>query len=210
MDERVTCVVADDHPPILQSICERLQELDINVVALASDGIEAQRLIELHEPQIALVDIEMPGQSGIDTARAVLRKHSPMKIRFIFYTAFGEQAVLQEAVDVGARGFIKKEGPLRELGDAVRQVVAGEVYMDPGLSYAIASSKAIGTLRELTTREREVLRLLADGHTNDEAGKALFISGDTVRTHVRHAMAKLDADTRTQAVATALRLQKIA
>ena len=115
-----------------------------------------------------------------------------------------------EALDAGARGFVLKEAPLPDLVRAVETVAHGGSYVDPVLAGVIASAEAAGRIPKVTQREREILRLLADGLTNEEIGKELFISPETVRTHVRKAMAKLDADTRTQAVATALRQSLIA
>jgi Response regulator containing a CheY-like receiver domain and an HTH DNA-binding domain len=122
----------------------------------------------------------------------------------IFYTAYGDRALLSEALDVGVRGFVLKEAPLPDLVRAVERVAAGDAYVDPVLAGVLVSAQS-EKIPTLTQREREVLRLLADGHSNEEIGKRLFISPETVRTHVRKAMAKLEADTRTQAVAIALR-----
>lgn len=128
----------------------------------------------------------------------------------ILYTAFGDRALLTEALDAGARGFVLKEAPLAEVVRAVELVAAGRTYVDPVLAGVLTSSEATEKLSRLTQRERDVLRLLADGKSNEEIGKELFISAKTVRTHIRKAMNKLDADTRTQAVATALRQSLIA
>ena len=123
----------------------------------------------------------------------------------ILYTAFGDRAVLTEALDAGARGFVLKEAPLAEVVRAVELVAAGKTYVDPVLAGVLSVGAGSDKLVNLTPREREVLRLLADGLANEEIGKRLVISAETVRTHIRKAMAKLDADTRTEAVATALR-----
>jgi DNA-binding NarL/FixJ family response regulator len=123
----------------------------------------------------------------------------------ILYTGAGDQALVVEAVDAGARGFVLKEAPLSDLVRAVETVAAGGTYVDAVLAGALTSAKATGRLVELTEREREVLRLLADGYAYEEIGKELFIAAETVRTHVQKAMRRLDASTRTQAVATALR-----
>jgi DNA-binding NarL/FixJ family response regulator len=128
----------------------------------------------------------------------------------ILYTAYGDRALLVEAMDAGARGFVLKEAPLVDLVRAVEIVAGGGTYVDPVLAGVFATSTATSKLPTLTQREREVLRLLSDGNSNEEIGKALFISPETVRTHVRKAMDKLDADTRTQAVAKALRQSLIA
>lgn len=199
----ITCVVADDHPAMLAAVAEILARSGVDVVANAVDGEEALAEIARLRPRVALVDIQMPRLSGIEVA--VRAATASPETAIVFYTAFGDRALLSEALDAGARGFVLKEAPLADLVRAVRRVAAGETYVDPVLAGVLVSAQIAAPLPQLTQREREVLRLLADGLTNDEMGKRLFISPETVRTHVRKAMAKLDADTRTQAVATALR-----
>lgn len=204
----VSCLVADDHPAVVQAVADVLTAAGIRVVGKARDGQEALELIETEGPEVALLDLRMPGLSGIDVARRLERGEGATAI--ILYTAFGDRALLTEALDAGARGFVLKEAPLAEVVRAVELVAGGRTYVDPVLAGVISSSAATGKTLTLTQRERDVLRLLADGMSNEEIGKELFISPETVRTHVRKAMAKLDADTRTQAVATALRQSLIA
>lgn len=207
-DNKVTCIVADDHPATAKAVVAVLEERGIAVLGLAREGEEAAALIGEHKPSVALIDLRMPRLNGIEVARRVQRTSPGTGI--ILYTAYGESALLTEALDAGARGFLLKEAPLDDLIRAVETVAAGGLYVDPVLAGVIASSQAGDRLPVLTQREREVLRLLADGHSNEEIGRRLFISPETVRTHVRKAMDKLDADTRTQAVALALRKSIIA
>jgi DNA-binding NarL/FixJ family response regulator len=202
VSDRITCVIADDHPAMLTAIADTLEASGVEIVGRASDGRDALALIEAHQPRVALVDVRMPRLSGIEVATKAAVSASSTSI--IFYTAYGDRALLSEALDVGARGFVLKEAPLSDLVRAVERVAAGEAYVDPVLAGILVSAQT-EKIPSLTQREREVLRLLADGLANDEIGKRLFISPETVRTHVRKAMAKLEADTRTQAVATALR-----
>jgi DNA-binding NarL/FixJ family response regulator len=203
VSKRVRCLVADDHPAILSAVTDFLQEEGIDVVAQARDGQEALAKIESVQPDVAIVDLQMPGLTGIELARKVTEARLPTGI--VLYTGHGDRALLTEAVDVGARGYVLKEAPLPDLLRAIATVAEGGTYVDPVLAGALAAPGAADKLPALTQREREVLRLLADGLTNEEVGKRLFIAPDTVRTHVRKAMRRLDADTRTQAVATALR-----
>jgi DNA-binding NarL/FixJ family response regulator len=202
MTDRLTCVVADDHPAMLTAVADILGRNGFEIVGRARDGAEAVSLIESTKPDVALVDVRMPRLSGIEVAARAAQVSPATAI--VFYTAFGDRALLSEALDVGARGFVLKEAPLADLVRAVERVAAGEAYVDPVLAGVLVASQT-ERLPTLTQREREVLRLLADGHANNEIGKRLHISPETVRTHVRKAMAKLEADTRTQAVATALR-----
>ena len=202
MSERITCVIADDHPAMLTAIADTLERSGVEIVGQAADGQEALAQIEASQPRVALVDIRMPRLSGIEVAtKAAVAAPSTA---IIFYTAYGDRALLSEALDVGVRGFVLKEAPLPDLVRAVERVAAGDAYVDPVLAGVLVSAQS-EKIPTLTQREREVLRLLADGHSNEEIGKRLFISPETVRTHVRKAMAKLEADTRTQAVAIALR-----
>jgi DNA-binding NarL/FixJ family response regulator len=203
MTSQTTVVVADDHPAMLTAVADILAANGFEVVGRAADGEHALTLIGESKPDIALVDVRMPRMTGIELAKR-LATASP-KTAIVFYTAFGDRALLSEALDVGARGFVLKEAPLADLVRAVQLVAGGDAYVDPVLAGVLVSGRLTQTLPTLTQREREVLRLLADGLANEEIGRRLHISAETVRTHVRKAMTKLEADTRTQAVATALR-----
>lgn len=207
-DEAITCVVADDHPAVLEAVVEYLEQAGIDVVARAHDGDEALEQIEQRRPQVALIDVRMPKLGGIELTRRVQRSTPATAI--LLYTGYGDRALLTEALDAGVNGFVLKEAPMEDLLRAVKSVASGGTYVDPVLAGTLAASSVGNKLPELTRRERDVLRLLADGLSNEEIGKKLFISAETVRTHVRKAMAKLDADTRTQAVARALRDHLIA
>lgn len=204
----MSCVVADDHPAVLEAVAEYLAQGGVEVIARAADGEEALQRIEQRKPQVALVDVRMPKLGGIEVARRAQRSTPDTAI--LLYTGYGDRALLTEALDAGVRGFVLKEAPMDDLLRAVQAVAAGGTYVDPVLAGTLAAASVGAELPQLTHRERDVLRLLADGLSNEEIGKRLFISAETVRTHVRKAMDKLDADTRTQAVARALRDQLIA
>ena len=204
----ITCVVADDHPAVLEAVAEYLAQAGIDVVARARDGEEALARIEEKQPQVALVDVRMPKLGGIELARRA--KRSAAGTNVLLYTGYGDRALLTEALDAGVTGFVLKEAPMDDLLRAVRAAAVGTTYVDPVLAGTLAASSIGSELPQLTQRERDVLRLLADGLSNEEIGKRLYISAETVRTHVRKAMDKLDADTRTQAVARALRDRLIA
>jgi DNA-binding NarL/FixJ family response regulator len=200
----IRCIVADDHPAILDAVCRFLEgEAGFELAGRAADGEGALRLIEEHEPQIALLDIRMPGIGGIDIAAKLVAASSPVSV--VLFTAYPERALLLAALDVGVRGFILKEAPLDELLRAIRIVAGGGSYIDPSLAGVLAGPAANERMLTLTKRERDVLRLLSEGMRDEQAGRTLSISPLTVRTHVQHAMAKLKCDTRTQAVAVALR-----
>ena len=197
----VTAVVADDHPAVLDAVASYLQARGIDVVGRAQDGEEAFALLERRLPRVILADLRMPKLGGIELARRV--KDARFEIPVVLYSGYGDRALLIEALDVGVEGFVLKEAPLDDLVRAVEIVAAGGTYVDPVLAGSLAAS--VSEHLPLTHRERDVLRLLADGLSNEEIGKRLFISPETVRTHLRKAMDKLGAETRTQAVALALR-----
>jgi DNA-binding NarL/FixJ family response regulator len=201
---RVRLVVADDHPAILDAVGRFVdEEDDIELVGTATDADQAIQLIESRNPDVAVLDIRMPPFGGIEILRRIGLADAAPKV--ILYTGYPERGLLLESLDFGARGFLLKESPLADLMRAIRIVAAGGTYIDPVLAGVLAGPLVPDRLESLTKREREILRLLADGMQNEQVGKTLSISPLTVKTHVKHAMDKLEADTRTEAVASALR-----
>jgi DNA-binding NarL/FixJ family response regulator len=197
-----TCVVADDHPPVRDSVSRYLAAQGFRIVGVAPNGEEALALIEAQRPTLAVIDARMPLGAGTDVVRQATR--TTPQCSCIVYSGFADAALLTEVLDAGARGFVLKDAPLETLVRALDTVTGGGMYIDPAMADGLirtASSLSLG----LTPRERAVLRLLADGHSNESIGRELFISPDTARTQLGTAMAKLGASTRTQAVAKALR-----
>jgi DNA-binding NarL/FixJ family response regulator len=203
--ERVLRVlVADDHPAIIDAVATFLaDEDDVELVARASDGEEALALIERRSPDVAVLDIRMPRFGGIEILRKLADVEAPPPV--VLYTGYPERNLLLDSLDAGARAFLRKEAPLADLLRAIRTVAAGGTYIDPMLAGVLASPSATDRLPALSKREREILRMLADGMRNDRVASMLSISPLTVQSHVKNAMEKLEADTRTQAVASALR-----
>ena len=199
----VTCVIADDHPPVLQFLGRYLSGNGITITASTSDGDEALRKIEQTHPTVAVLDARMPRRSGMDVLKQLTAMGSPTRV--ILYTGYGDDALMTEALDAGVGGVLDKESPLDDLVRAIHIVAEGGTYLDPTAAAALIAQRRRTSGHALTRRERDVLRLLADGNTNDQIGAALTISPQTVRTHVQKAMEKLGATTRVQAVATALR-----
>jgi DNA-binding NarL/FixJ family response regulator len=206
--ETMTCVVADDHPAVLDAVSRYLAEHRVEVVARAREGNDALRQIEERRPDVAIVDLRMVGMDGLELARRAARSAPGTAI--VIYSGHGEYEHVQEALDAGARGFVLKEAALPELVRALEIVRNGGTYVDAALAGGIAALNGGRAGPQLTARERDVLRLLSQGLSNEEIGREIFISAETVRTHIRKAMRKLDASTRTEAVATALRQSLIA
>jgi len=168
----------------------------LDVVATAANGAAALEAIREFEPQIAIVEIKMDRLSGIEIARSVGKQTA-----VIVYTSYRDRTSLHDALAAGARAVVLKEAPLDDLVRAVGTVLSGRIYLDPLLAGVVTAPE----LKALTSRERSVLRLLADGEGSEGIGRTLSIAPDTVRAHVRNAMRKLGVETRTQAVAEALR-----
>lgn len=195
------CLVADDHPALLSAVADYLETEEITLVATAADGLQAVALAEREQPDVAVVDFRMPRLAGLELLTR-LRDVAP-STRVIVYTAEADEALVRSALSAGASGVLLKESPITDLGRALAAVAAGSTYVDSAVA-----GFGVGRAPEspaLTTREREVLTLLAEGLTHEEIGGRLSISAETVRTHVRKASDRLGAATRTQAVATALR-----
>ena len=197
-----TVVVADDHPPVLESVSRYLGARGLRVVGQARNGEEAVQLVESLRPVLAVLDLRMPVVTGAAVIRRVTR--TTPQCSCVAYSGFADSAGLTEALDAGARGFVLKDAPLEALVRALETVDGGGMYIDPALADVLIRALP-GRDLGLTTRERDVLRMLADGHSNESIGRELFISPDTARTQLGAAMAKLGVSTRTQAVAKALR-----
>jgi DNA-binding NarL/FixJ family response regulator len=203
--DAITCVVADDHPAVLDAVTRFLESKDIRVTQAAS-GEEALQAIEGLKPAVAIVDASMSPLDGLDVTRRTATL-SP-GTRTVVYTGHHDSALLEEALDAGASGLVFKEAPLTELERALRIVAEGGTYVDPELAAAVTAARE--ALPSLTPRELQILGLVADGMTNEKVAESLSISPETVQSHVRNAMVKLGAESRTEAVATALRLSLIA
>jgi DNA-binding NarL/FixJ family response regulator len=203
----ITCHVADDHPPVVHALVDYLGQHGLEIAGVSGNGRDALEAIRRSRPAVAVLDLAMPLLTGIDVVRELPRTGEATNV--VLYTEQADPALLDEAIDAGIHGVVLKEAPLSELLRAVQLAAAGRSYVDPVLAGMVSSPTRAARTPELTTRERDVLRLLADGLKNETIGKRLFISPETVRTHIEKAMAKLGAGTRTQAVASALRLSII-
>jgi DNA-binding NarL/FixJ family response regulator len=205
----ITCVLADDHPPILDAVARFLGASGIEVVATARDGEAALAAVAAHSPTVCVADVRMPRVDGLELARRVGRE-TPV----LLYSGAADSALVSDALDAGARGFALKDAPLEDIVRAISTVARGDIYVDPVLAAALAATRrpvaGAGERKPLSQREREVLRMLAEGGSYTEIGGALYLSPDTVRAHAQRAMTKLGARTRTQAVAVALREAMIA
>jgi len=198
----ITCIVADDHPPILESVTRYLEAAGISVLASVPDGAAALLAVEEHRPDVCIADLRMPKLDGMELAQRLATVAPETGV--LVYSGVSDGVVAQEALAAGARGFALKDGPLSDLERAVETIAAGGIYIDPVLA-AVIASPVQPPRKPLSAREKDVLRLLAAGDSYVEIGHELSISPDTVRAHAQRAMTKLGARTRTQAVARAVR-----
>ena len=203
------CIVADDHPALVTAVVDLLSENGYDVVATADNGLAALAAVTEFEPALALVDYHMPRLSGGELVRR-LREQCP-EMRVAVYTAEADARVVTEVLDAGAEAVVLKESPLGDLVRALDSILSGRPYVDAALASAAVDGriKAVGA-PALTSRELEVLRLLAEGLSHQAIADCLDIGSETVRTHARKAAGRLGAKTRTQAVASAIRLRLIA
>jgi DNA-binding NarL/FixJ family response regulator len=209
----IRVAIADDHSLVRQGLRRYLDLAeDIEVVGEASDGTEAISLVDTQRPDIVLLDIRMPEMDGLEAARRI-RDRFP-EVGVIMLTAYDDRQFVVEAVRSGARGYVLKARDADHLIQTVRLVAGGNMVIDPQLVVALAEELSQAKERDrraetLTAREVEVLQLLAFGHTNRDIAEKLFISPDTVKTHLEHIFEKLGASDRTAAVAEALRRRLI-
>ncbi|MEX1046495.1 MAG: response regulator transcription factor [Actinomycetota bacterium] len=205
----IKVAIADDHSLVRQGLRRYLETADgIEVVGEAANGQELLDLVSHDAPQIALVDIRMPEMDGLEAARRMRDEHPEVGI--IMLSAYDDRQFVVEAVRSGARGYVLKARDAEHLIQTVRLVAGGNMVIDPQLVVALAEELSDAKEKDrkadtLTAREIEVLQLLAFGHTNRDIAEKLFISPDTVKTHLEHIFEKLGASDRTAAVAEALR-----
>jgi DNA-binding NarL/FixJ family response regulator len=199
-------VIVDDHVALRRGMELLLRRAGHHVIGTADDAEAGEALILRRRPDVALVDLALPGMSGAQLTRSLLG--SDPELRIILYTGAADERQLLDALDAGAAGFALKSGDPEELEQAIRTVAAGGDYIDPRLTPLLARGEN-GRTKTLSPREREILGLLSKGLSGEEAAKQLFLSSETVRTHVRNAMTKLGATTRVHAVALALKRGEI-
>ncbi|MBG0852698.1 response regulator transcription factor [Streptomyces spinoverrucosus] len=194
MSRTIRVLLAEDQSMVREALAALLGlEDDIEVVAQAARGDEVLPLAREHDVDVALLDIEMPGATGIEAA-ARLHRELP-DVRLVILTTFGRPGHLRTAMESGADAFLVKDAPAAQLAEAIRKVLTGERVIDPTLA---AAALAEGT-NPLTDREREVLRAAAAGSTNAELAKTLHLSQGTVRNYLSTAIQKLAARNRTEA-----------
>jgi len=211
MAEQIRVILADDHAVVRQGIRRFLEEdRAIDVVAEASNGAEAVRLVEQHRPDVAVLDIRMPEMTGVEAARRI--KDLFPAVRILILTAFDDDPYIFALLEAGADGYMLKTASGDELVDAVHTAYRGESALSPEIVTKVVRQMtsgrpagAAGQVEPLTPREIDVLRRVARGMTNREVGRELGISHRTVQGHLASTYGKLGVSSRTEAVTEALK-----
>ena len=191
----------DDHPLLREGIAVLIEnQPDMHLIAQAATGHDAIQQFHQHRPDVTLMDLRLPDISGIDALIAIRKEYPDACI--VMLTTFEGDVEIQRALEAGARGYMLKTTPAKDLVEVIRQAHAGKKRIPAEVAAHLAEHMGEETL---TPREVEVLRHLAEGNRNKDIGELLFISEETVKVHIKHIMEKLGATDRTQAVAIGIR-----
>ena len=206
--QRVSVLVADDHPVFREGIVRAVKERpDLELVGEASDGREALEQIKAHNPDVAVLDIRMPGLEGTQVLSAL--KRDGVATEVLFLSAFMESELAYQTVAEGARGYLSKEASRQEICDAIVTVARGGTALAPevqaGLAEAVQQRERADGRPELTPRESEVLQMIAEGLSAPEIGRRIHLSPTTVKTHLHTLYEKLGVSDRAAAVAEGMR-----
>lgn len=197
----------EDHAALREGLELLLSKSGCEVLGTADSEDDGFALVERVDPDVVVVDVMLAAGDGITLTRRLLAARPDRGV--VIYTGSSGEEHLLDGLDSGARGYALKEGSIQELVEAIDAVASGGSYVDPRLAPALLSPKATQRQPSLTAREREIMSLLAEGLTGEEVAERLFLSAETVKTHVRNAMSKLEARNRVHAIAIALRQGEI-
>src|SRR4051812_4176716 len=199
-----TCLVVDDHSVLREGLAILFGDADdLELVGTVTSGEEAIEAVRELQPEIVLMDVRLPGIDGVSTVKRI-HQVAP-SVQFVIFSAYGDKRLLSDAIAAGARGYVMKGSPPADLLRAIRTVAGGKAFVDPSLSPALLMNDGTPAEQPLSEREREILQLLAEGFHTEEVARRIGLSVETVKSDTKRVITKLQADTRTHAVAIALR-----
>ena len=203
MSSTVRVVIADDHPVVRAGLRGMLEpESDIEVVGEATNGREAVSLVGRLEPEVVLMDLQMPELDGVAATKQIRERYPETNV--LVLTTFDTDADITRAISAGATGYLLKDAPRQDLFQAIRAAARGESVLTPAVASRLMSKMRGPGVQSLSEREIEVLTQVADGNSNKDIAGKLYISEATVKTHLVHIFGKLGVDDRTAAVTVAL------
>ena len=201
--DTIKILITDDHPVVREGLAGMLAgQPDFEVIGLAADGEAAVNLYPSLQPDVVLMDLQLPRLDGVGAIQAICDADSDAKI--LVLTTYDSDADIVRAIEAGATGYLLKDTPREELFRAIRAAAVGDSVLAPTVATRVMSRMRAPAEEKLSAREIEVLELVAKGASNKEIGKSLSISVATVKTHLIHIYGKLGVDDRTAAVTTAL------
>jgi NarL family two-component system response regulator YdfI len=204
MATKTRCLAVDDHQVVRQGLEILFGDTDdLELVCTAGSGEDAIEMTKRDEPQIVLMDVRLPGMDGVSTIKRI-HEEAP-NVQFVVFSAYGDRRLVSDAIAAGARGYVMKGAPPDDLLRAIRTVADNKPFVDPSLSPMLLMTDAGRADAQLSEREREILQLLAKGYHTEEVARAIGLSVETVKSDTKRVIGKLQADTRTHAVAIALR-----
>jgi NarL family two-component system response regulator YdfI len=204
MATKTRCLAVDDHQVVRQGLEILFGDTeDLELIGTVGSGEDAVEMIKQNEPQIVLMDVRLPGMDGVSTIKRI-HEEAP-NVQFVVFSAYGDRRLVSDAIAAGARGYVMKGAPPDDLLRAIRTVAVNKPFVDPSLSPMLLMTDAGRAEAQLSEREREILQLLAKGYHTEEVARAIGLSVETVKSDTKRVIGKLQADTRTHAVAIALR-----
>jgi DNA-binding NarL/FixJ family response regulator len=209
--EQLRVVLVDDHPVYRQGLAKLLRECGVDVVAQAGNGADALSIVEEEAPDVVVMDLNMPGMSGVEVTRKLVERNPASRVLVVSVSAQEEDVT--EAVLAGASGYVLKDGPVEEVVAGIQAAANGESLISPRIATMLMRRLRVDGPTELdapvrtplSERELQVLRLVAEGKGNQEIGEALYIGQSTVRNHISSILMKLQVENRVQAAVRAVR-----
>ena len=204
MAARTRCLGVDDHAVVRQGLALLFNGNDeVELIGTVTTGEEAIEAIERLQPEVVVMDVRLPGIDGVSSVKRI--HQAAPNVQIVMFSAYGDKRLLSDAIAAGAKGYVMKGSPPEDLLRAIKTVADGRPFVDPSLSPMLLMTDTDPGDRPLSEREREILQLLAEGYHTEEIARRIGLSAETVKADTKRVIERFQADTRTHAVAIALR-----